>query len=247
MQEYKFEKTIKISFPECDAQNKIKLSNVLRHIGDMGEEHLDALSLPYKRLWNEGFVFLLTRIGMRITRMPCAMEQLRLVTKARASKGVQMMREVSFYDANGSELIFAQTAWVLANPFTHKIYRPRAFPHQIPLEPDHEDCYDLVKGHLRRPENAALLGTRIVRYSDIDCNMHMNNAVYADVIADFLPLKMHSERELCECHIAFVGEVKLGDKMELYGASTDSDSYYIGADRPEKDSCFDAVLKFKAL
>lgn len=243
MKEYEFEKTIKMTYPECDMRNQLKLSGIMRHIQEVSGEHLEALHLSHGQLWAEGFVFLLTRVGMRITRKPEALEAIRVVTKPRAPKGVQCMRDVYFYDEAGAELIYAQTAWALTDPIAHKLRRPKELPHEIPLEPVEID-YALVRERLKRPENAQPAGVRCVNYSDIDCNMHMNNAVYADIVCDFLPLKLHRDHDLTEFHIGFVGEVRLGDELTLWRAHQESGGYYIGADRPAGDRCFEAVLKF---
>lgn len=245
MPDYRYEKKVKVAFPECDSRNQIKLSDLLRQISNMGSEHLEALGLPYEKLWGEGFVYLLTRMGIRLTRRPSAQENISVATVPREPKGVQFTRDVYFYGGDGEEIIYVQTAWVLANPETHKIYRPREFPHPIPREPGYIADNTLISERLKRPENAELLGVRTVRYSDIDCNLHMNNAIYADVISDFLPEKLNFEGDLAECHIAFVGEVKLGEDMKIFGARREDGAYYIGADRPQGDRCFDAVLKYK--
>ena len=245
MSEYEFKKTTKITFAESNAQNEIKLSNILRHVGDISSEHLEELKLPYEMLWNEGFVFLLTRLGMRITRRPKALETVTIVTSPRKPRGVQMTRDVTFYAENGEELITAQTAWVLADPKTHKICRPKEFPHTVPIDPLFESDYALIKEKLRRGEGAKQIGERVVRYSDIDCNDHMNNAVYADIICDFLPVNLHRERALSECHISFVGEARLGSNITIFSEKCDEDTYYIGADRCEGDRCFEAILKYK--
>lgn len=243
MQPYEFQKTIKIPYPECDIRNQIKLSNIMRHIQELSGEHLEDLGLNHKKLWDEGFVYLLTKVGLQVKRRPNALETLKVVTKPRAPKGVQSMRDVYFYDAAGDEIIYAQTAWVLTDPIQHKIRRPSELPYTIPLEPFQSD-YQLVKARIKRPQDAHPVGTRTVRYSDIDCNMHMNNAVYSDIVCDYLPLELHKNNNLIQYLISFVGEVRLDDELAIYRANVDKNTYYIGADRPAGDSCFECLIKF---
>ncbi|WP_312643917.1 acyl-ACP thioesterase domain-containing protein [Hydrogenoanaerobacterium sp.] len=244
MQNYEFHKKIKLTYPECDIRNQIKLSGMMRHIQEVSGEHLEELGLSHVMLWNEGFVFLLTKVALQVKRRPGALEKLTIVTKPRAPKGVQSMRDVYFYDEAGEEIIYAQTAWVLTDPIEHKIRRPNELPYTIPLEPVAVD-YELLRAKNKRPKDAQPVGKRVVRYSDIDCNMHMNNAVYSDIVCDYLPLEQHRSRDVAQYNISFVGEAKFGDELTVFRAQLDENTYYIGADRPAGDSCFECIIKFK--
>lgn len=245
MQNFQFEKEIRITYPECDIHNKLKLSGIMRHIQEISGEHIEAIGMGHQLLWDEGFVFLLTKVGLRIKRLPRGLESIKMVTKPRAPKGVQCVRDVFFYDEAGEEILYAQTGWVLTDPVQHKIRRPSELPHELPVEPS-DVSYEIVKSKLIRPENALTAGTRTVRYSDLDCNMHMNNAVYSDIVCDFLPLELHRNMEIAEYDINFVGEVVLGNEMTVLTAVLDDGGYYVGADRPAGDRCFEAVARYRA-
>lgn len=246
MHNYEFCKEIKITFPECDVTNRLRISGIMRHIQEVSGEHLEALGLHHRLLWEEGFVYLLTKVGLRLTRRPRALEKLTLITKPRQPKGVQSVRDVYFYDEAGREIIYAQTGWVLTDPVQHKIRRPSELPHRIAVEPV-EVSYELVKSKIKRPNTAVQAGVRTVQYSDIDCNLHMNNAVYSDIVCDQLPLALHRSLELAEYDISFVGEVGLGDELAVLTAPMGENTYYVGADRPAGDCCFEAVAKYRAL
>lgn len=246
MHEYEFCKEMKITYPECDVSNKLRISGIMRHIQEVSGEHLEALGMHHGLLWQEGFVYLLTKVGLRVKRRPRALERLTLITKPRQPKGVQSVRDIYFYDEAGCEIIYAQTGWVLTDPVQHKIRRPSELPHTILVEPV-EISYDIVKRKIKRPETAVSTGVRDVNYSDIDCNLHMNNAVYSDIVCDQLPLELHRNFELAEYDINFVGEVGLGDKLEVLTAPLGHNSYYVGADRPAGDRCFEAVATYRQL
>ncbi len=247
MEKTSFEKKIQLPYPECDIRNRIKLSNVMRHIQEVSGEHLEALGLHHTLLWEEGFVYLLTRVELHIARLPSALEEMRVVTWPRPCKGAQSMRDVSFYDAAGRELIAARTAWVLADPHTHRLHRPSELPHEIPIGPAPEGYRPPVQDRVRRPEGLEPAGWREVRYSDIDCNLHMNNAVYSDIVCDFLPFDLLQGREIAEYRIHFIKEAALGDRLAVYCAPLPSveNTWYAGADRPDGSACFEAVIRFQ--
>ena len=56
---------------------------------------------------------------------------------------------------------------------------------------------------------------RQVKYSDLDSNSHVNNAVYADIVCDTLPLDWLVEREIKKFGIMYQKEALAGQVIEL--------------------------------
>lgn len=82
---------------------------------------------------------------------------------------------------------------------------------------------------------------RAIRFTDIDYNGHLNNAIYADIAMDYAPLAL-SSAPLRRYDINFLGEAKLGDSLDI-STHTNGSDFYIGASH-ERGKCFTARLMF---
>ena len=207
-----------VAYYECDAGKSIKLSYLLRRMQQIATDHHDLLGLEYRTLYEKHFVFLLSKLGLDIVRMPMAGERVEMATMAKPLRGPRFIRDCVFTDGEGRRLLRAETVWLLANPTEHRIYRPSALPYPIPEVDDGEPVLT-PKGRLEPPSPLHILGSRPVRFSDIDSNHHVNNAVYADICCDFLPAQWLSQMQPRRFYLHFANEAYLGETLEISAAS----------------------------
>lgn len=235
----RFVKNVRLTYAECDCCAQMRPSAVMRQIQETASEHLEALSLPRRLLWDDGFVFLLTRVHLLVERMPCAEDTVCIATQAYQPKGAQFFRDVLFETPSGERMLTARSAWVLANPQGHKIRRPAELPYHLPIVQADYD-YSWARAHITAPaEQAGEETTRAVRFSDIDVNRHMNNAVYADIVADCLPQELHENWRLRSYLVSFIGEAQLGAVLHVSAAQTGGGMWYVGAQKQDGTRCFE--------
>lgn len=241
MERYSIEVRVPVS--ECDIKNRWKFSCILRRMQEISSLHLEAVNAGYQELWEEGYVFLLSKILLRAARRPLAGEKLRIVTWPIPPKGAQFLRNVSFYDEAGCEIIYSQSAWILADPHSHRVYRPVEYPYRIPYE-DGPFTAEAAGLRWKAPEGLEAAGERAVRYSDLDNNGHMNNAVYGDIICDFLPFEELSSREISVLKIRYVHEARHGDRLAVFsGKKEDTGGRYLMGERCG-EKCFEAEVEY---
>ncbi len=220
-----YEMIHKIATYEVGEQTTLTLSWLLRLCQEASEEHLAALSLPYERLKSDGFVFLFVRTQLTIKRMPSHGESISITTWPSGVAGAQFYRNYSVYSLPTKEPI-AQCvqASVLADSHTHKIQRPKLFL-QYGIDPG--DTPETSLNRLTLPETLPFLGERPIRYSDLDYNGHLNNAVYADILCDFLPGGMFGMR-IAYVQIDYHSEALYGETMKLFGEKQGEKIYFRG-------------------
>lgn len=176
--------------------------------------HLEGDGLSYERMRRDGIVFLMVREALRAARWPRYGERVTVRTWFEKTTGAKFLRGYRLFDENGGELLAAQSVWVIAEPATHRILRPREFPFEMPQA---GEGAPVAERRIRLPGELSFAGRREVRYSDIDCNAHMNNAVYADLLCDYFPGGL-GERELLSLQIDYEGEATLGETVEVAAA-----------------------------
>lgn len=239
-----FQKQIQVVEPECDVNKRMSLSNIMRHAQQMGSDHLLQYGLDYNQMYQDGMVFLVNKQLITINRRPAFGEKLILTTIPRKAKGAQFIRDNIFETVNGERLLDVSISWILVNPTTRKILRPSAFDvygfEMFPNEGERITSY-----RIKKPEQSGVLHLRQVKYSDLDYNRHVNNAVYADMVCDVLPFETIANQEIASFGIMFEKEATIGQiiEMEVTGAWSGA-AFYIGGLVAGR-RCFEAEIKFR--
>ena len=240
--QHSFTKTFPIPYPECDLHNEWKISYLMRAVQQIASDQLDALGLHFEKLFAEGMVFLLSREHIVIHKPLKAGEKITVTTWPVKAKGAQFRRTVIITDENGERMASIYTGWTLADPVQHKILRPSAFPYALNISEPAEEGEEKIAG--LRPNRAEETEKGLplaVRYSNTDCNGHLNNAVYGDLALDCLPLEVLETQRPSEFYIQFSREAKYGSCVETKIGKTE-DGWYICGTLGE-ENCFEANLK----
>ncbi len=192
----------------------LRPSNQLKLQQEVGELHFEEGGVGYNVLREHGLAFVLTRANSVIHTYPRFGDKVRIRTWHRGNRGSQFFRCYEFTDLQGRVLIESVSAFALVDIHTHRLLRPSALDvFHLHIENQRESgCPDPVK--LRDLPSLIPAGERVVQWSDIDWNGHLNNTVYADIACDFLPGGM-AGRRLCGFSIDFLKEARLGDVLAI--------------------------------
>ncbi len=241
-----YQKTIQVMEPECDYHQKIFLSQLMRHAQEMGSEHLLHRGIDYNQMYRDGMVFLVNKLLIKITRRPTFGEQVVLTTVPMKPKGAQFIRDTYFDTPEGERLVEVSISWMLINPETRKILRPAAFEvYGFEMYPN--DGEYITRYRIKRPQGQATTHLRQIKYTDLDYNHHVNNAVYADIVCDVLPERVMLKREPRQFGIMFEKEARLGQIVEIDAVQFQQPNgelgYYVGG-QVNGGHCFEAELLF---
>lgn len=237
-----FYQSLRVADYECDMHGRMRLSDILRHMQVISARHLDALGYPYPRLAQLGQVFLLSKILLTIHRRPSGGETLKLTTSPKTPVGAQFIRCNDFYDAQENCILHADTAWILVDPKTRRVLRPRALPFSLPLSSS-DTAAEAAKWKPPVPPVLQPALEHTVRISDLDINHHMNNAHYADIFCNALSPDLWLSREPSFFYLHYQNEALLNDKISLFSAPLEGQSYYVCG---KKDTilCFEGMVTF---
>lgn len=235
-----YQKPVEVAFRDCDNLNRIKLSTLMSYVADIGGEDYTIKGYSHDYLWDHGFVFLLSRMTVRIHRYFQSYQPITVETFERGVKGPLFYRDFEMLDEQGEVAVSAHSAWILVQPESRKILRPSDFPKATPDNFDMViDCPEPEK--IKVPKEMELVRTKTIRYTDLDCNGHTYNAVYADIAYDSIPFE-NTQKPLRDFSINFVNEAKLGEELKIYRADEKGKTLVQG--RGEKGVCFTCSFKF---
>jgi Acyl-ACP thioesterase len=217
----------------------VRPSAILKIMQEAGGRHLEQDGLTYELMRSRGIVFLLVRLAVAVKRLPRSEDTVTVQTWFDRNEGVRFIRDMRFCGGEGEILIEATTQWIIADPQTHRILRPGAFPFDMPAFGG--ERVEAAVSKIILPETARTAGSRAVRWSDIDSNGHMNNAVYADILCDYFPGGL-GMREVRFFQIDFDGEAALGDEIAIKTAM-ETRSRAIISGRINGRKCFTAACE----
>lgn len=228
-------------FWDCDREQRVRIAALLSKMAAFAGYDYDARGLTHDFLWANREVFLLSRAAVRIHECPRAQDVLNITTWENGCKAAHMRRVYEMTDQEGRAKVSARTDWILVDPVTWKILRPSAFTAKPLMDSDRElDCPETRKIVLPR-ESRETLGTRLVRWSDLDGNGHLFSGNYGDIIWDALPEDLQAQIPR-EFYINYSREAVLGDELRLEGCRS-AEGYLIEGTGPH-GICFTALCVF---
>ncbi len=247
----RYSKRIRIPYPECDIHNQWKLSYIMRAIQQAASDQLDDLGITFRKLYAEGYVFLLSKEYIELHKGISAGDEVIISTWPIPPKGAQFRRNITIESLDGVQLMSAYTAWLLVNPKSHKILRPLSFPYTLNYAPLNEsDPMEEQITSLKPPfvENCREGVSLKVSYSNSDCNGHLNNAVYGDLVLDCIPFEIWEEYQPSAFLIHFIKEAKIGSEVFTTVGWAEGQQVFNGIvclGKNQKEKCFQASLKLK--
>lgn len=230
-----------VNFQDCDRNKRVRIGALLSVMSLWGGYDYDARGFTHDKLTQMRQVFLLSRAVMKIHQRPSNGDVLTVMTWEDGFRGPHFRRVYRMLDDAGNVLVSAKSDWLLVDPVSRKIERPTAFKaREIPSSCGQEiDCPEPKR--IRLPAELDDLGTRVIRWSDLDGNGHLFSGNYGEIVWDFLPADLQS-RPVDTFAINYSREVTLGDGLRLSGAR-DGDAYRMEGRGPS-ELCFTAECTF---
>lgn len=228
----------RVHFYHCDREQNLTLRAYLEWSGEMGNLHLESRGITWREMQQQRQVFLLSRLAFRRLAPVTYGLHCRFHTWEYGIKGPQFIRNFSLEGEDGALLAQSTSAWILVDPVERKILRPSQCvytmqPNPTPVQPALE--------RLHLPELPEL-ARHVVRPSQIDCNGHLGNQFYADLICDYAPEGFQG-RAVQALQISFDHEAYLGQTITLCGQSTGPRSFALEGRLPDGRRCFGALVE----
>ena len=205
---------------ECGSEGRMKLQILLDCLQDIAAEHAEQLGCGMEDLSPVNRIWVLSRLKLRIFRMPVLKEELELLTYPSGHDRLFANRQYRV-SAGGEELVQGSSAWLMLDGST---YRPlpmaKVFAAPLPTNPDRPRYFESFDKFL--PSEGPELYSCIVGAADIDLNRHLNNAVYARFIENALSLlESGAEHRIAELQINFQHAALAGDRIGVTGTLDD--------------------------
>lgn len=241
-----YEKNYYIGPGETDVFNRCRPSSLLMILQDAATAHGEIIGLTRSELIEKhNAVWVLARLKFQLKKPILNGDTVNLKTWNRGLKGVMWYRDFSL-SVNGEVIGKATQIWVLADEKSHRIKRPTGIDILSPESAISIPEYEVDIGKLTGHADLTHCFNKVIRYSDMDMNAHLNNTKYADLCCDAVHYEEFTEKFLSALQINYLQECLVGDCIVLNETAVSPLVKFVcgtSAD-DEKKTFFEAELSF---
>lgn len=240
MLEYKM--TVMPHTTQCDFNNELRASGIVDILQDCARLHIQQLGYDDDAMKKLGYCWVLTYETYElVSRMPKLGEILKVNTWPHEKRKLEYDREIEIRDQNDNLLIKAYTNWVIIDREKRTLTRAP----EVIISGEFKGNIN-YEGPCKRKlilGNGEILDTHYhkVSLTDLDANLHANNAKYLDFIMNSINLENYKFFKKVE--LAFVHEARLNDeiRIEHFINEANLNCYrgYVG-----DLVCFEAIIEF---
>ena len=195
-----------------DCFDRMKPSYILSLAQDIAGDHCVLLGTNREALEEHRLFWAVIRQRVQITRLPHSRETITLETWPMPTTRTAYPRATVAYDEAGKELFRCISLWVLMDLDTRAMILPGKSG--ITVEGVLRGSELAAPGSLA-PKAMDHSAERIVRFTELDVNGHMNNCRYLDWVDDLTDSTFHAEHPVREFSISYLSEVTEGRHVTL--------------------------------
>ena len=234
-----------ITSTDTDMYRRQRPSSMFGIFQDIAAAHARNLGADVRWLHDEmNLAWILMRIRLEIDRYPILGQELIVDTWPQEPRAMYE-RDYLIKDLEGNVLVRAVSTWIIMNLGTREIKRDKFLDYKG-IEIYKERAIDGGVGRLKPMQGAKTALEKVIRFSDIDYNLHANNAKYVDIIMDSFPFEVYVKNELKAIEVHYVNEIGPEESMSIRQLETEKGKYYVEGVRNSDDVIvFNAIVEWR--
>ena len=206
-----FEKKFQIPSYFVDDRSQLTVSSLFSLLQEVSDSHATLLGAGWHALRDRGFFWVLTRMRLKINRLPEWTEPVLMRSWVRKSEAATSPRDYELLDADGNLLVAGSSIWAILDTAEARPQRMSIFDGMfLPQERSAIDGKPPKIGPVSLPD--MLPGAKEAVHSDIDMNHHVNNARYIQWAFDAVNEEFRQAHRLKDVSVNFISQAKLGDR-----------------------------------
>lgn len=223
---------------DVDVKNNMRPSLIIRCMQETANHQMRDRKPSYYDLFFQGKSFVLTRITLEVFEQIHQYEEVESSTWRCEGGGATFTRCFELVK-DGKIMARAYSQWAVSDHKTGRLYKTSEVDISNYETDEPLDMNIPIRFRLPRDIGYNFAGSKIVRPSDVDMNLHMNNTHYPDMLWDFIPDVM--EKQVTSVNIRFKREAALGEEVKIYMGKLE---YSLPEDRDAEETyCFRSEVK----
>ena len=217
-----YERKYPVNIFNTDLTGRLSPGGLFNFFEDIAGRHALELGWGRDNLMSNGVFWALSRMVVKVEKLPLAWEEVTLRTWPRGTEAIYALRDLEMYDASGNRLAGASSSWVIVDYHTRKAQRPdkalsdlhARFPQERATEANARKVPALPAGERQT--------TRIrVKLDDIDVNRHVNNARYIHWTVNCYDPEFISEHVPDTIEVNYIAEGHQDEMINIFTAPFD--------------------------
>lgn len=183
--------------------------------------HFDAgrRGWGYSEMISRNLAWVLIRVRIEVNRMPGWEEEVILKTWPKTMDGVMAYRDFELFDPSGQILAAGSTVWTLIDLVSRRPVRMSG-PEYDTGKLAGISAISNKPGKIAWPADLVVVNRLQARYSQLDMNLHVNNARYLEWVINEVPMDMLLNQDIKTIEVNFLSEVKANDELEILTRNT---------------------------
>lgn len=241
----KYSKSFSVQFSETNFTLKLKLYALVNKMQETSSLHAEELGMGYEELKKHNLGWIISKYRINMDTYPNWEDTITIETWPSGKDKLYAMRSFRIYNQNKEQIGSIYSAYVLIDSITGRPQRTSAMPKELPMIIE-EGAQELLR--LKIPKDPISTYTRTVHYTDLDINMHMNNACYIQWIEDAFPLEQHKNMAINDIQVNFISGATIGEEVviSVYEDENLGDTYYVqGKEKSKGREIFKARVEWE--
>lgn len=239
----KFRKKYPIHFFQVGADKRLNLFALMNMIQDIASDHSQVLGFGPEQIEADTH-WVLVRQKIQMDYWPQWQEEITIETFISKMDVGTPPRDIRVYHQD-KVIGRGQTSWLIVDGKTRKVTSQKV---DLFLEAAVEDTSGVKTKKISvPPEGMEPVKTFQVEYSDLDMNLHVNNAIYGQWLTNTFNLDELKTWEIREFGINYLQEILHQDKVHLkrkvIGSENEQEVFIEGRVSEEGKAAFTALLK----
>ena len=237
-------KSINFNVRERDVNlnDEIRPATVLDYFQDIAGMHANELGVGFKPMVENNLFWVILYVTFEAKgKIPKFGDVIKVNTWPKMQSKLEFEREYEIRDINDNLLIKGISNWCVINSNTRRLERADKVKFI-------GEYYDKTNYDTKCKRKLSLIPNEIIseyeykiHMTDLDHNMHMNNARYLDIIYNMTP--ENGKKRIKKCEIAYISEARLNDIINVKYFKSDNNDCYQGYVNDEL--CFEAILELE--
>ncbi|MCD8357569.1 MAG: thioesterase [Clostridia bacterium] len=224
MPECQMTKEYVLDIGHIDGRGIARPSAIVEFMQDIATCHAETMGLSGEALAENNAFWVLSRLKYQIERPLYSYEKVRLTTIPREIRGASWYRDFIIKDETGV-IGHAVTVWAIVNLETRRLVRPKSLG--LDFKKQETGQTEMLKAI--HAEGLQPCFDRVVRYSDIDINRHLNNVKAVDILSDAFGLETQEKRWVSQLQVNYIAENTCGTTLNLRRAQGEDGSLCVSA------------------
>jgi medium-chain acyl-[acyl-carrier-protein] hydrolase len=191
---------------------ELSTSFLFYQMQEIAWEHAHLLGFGYDHLKQDQLFWVLSRLWVKIERIPVWKDNLVLETWSRGTDGFFGYRDFRFFDQSEEVIIKGTSSWLVLDAASKRIKRLSDFNNFAPYQ---ESLFGFNASKVESPVSDEELQFSPVLFNEIDINQHFNTGRYLERVIDSYDFEFHGKNELIEFEVNFLKEGMPSDKLAV--------------------------------